>query len=101
MPINEKVSWKTERKESFIACWALSRSMSTFSPIYMFAFANHFFVSTCESFFHCSNLDDIALRHTGEKVSIGLFFYVFLLAFFQSSNDSDYLLSLVFRPLQL
>ena len=79
MPINEKVSWKTERKESFIACWALSRSMSTFSPIYMFAFANHFFVSMCESFFHCSNLDRYciaAYRGKSKHWSIFLCFFI-------------------------
>ncbi len=78
MPINEKVSWKTERKESFIACWALSRSMSTFSPIYMFAFANHSLFRCVNRFFTARTWIDIALLHTGEKVSIGLFFYVFL-----------------------
>ena len=41
MPINEKVSWKTERKESCKACWALSRPMSTFSPILYVCFAIH------------------------------------------------------------
>ncbi|MFJ7746588.1 hypothetical protein [Peribacillus sp. NPDC097295] len=70
--IYEKVSWKTDRKESFKACWAISRPMSIFSPLIMFVFA----CLSCfgVNFFNPETLMDIQWRTLGERVYIGLFF---------------------------
>ncbi|QGQ47047.1 hypothetical protein [Metabacillus sediminilitoris] len=45
IPIFEKDSWKTERKESLKASWALSRPMGSFSPIQIVCFYNTFNLS--------------------------------------------------------
>jgi hypothetical protein len=47
IPIFEKDSWKTERKESLKASWALSRPMGSFSPI-----QNSLLLQYVQSFFY-------------------------------------------------